>query len=156
MHLKIAQLHVEGVQKLEQDHVKMVLDAMEQTLKQCCAHQTHAQVGTEMCPRRKAVSIFSNLAVWGTWTNYNTCSATCGGGIQERTRSCQYGPGCPGLDSETMTCSTNPCPGKHMVNCLLTSLYKNAFIYTVWSPWGDFESCSVTCGGGLQSRNRNC
>ena len=59
MHLKIAQLHVEGVQKLEQDHVKMVLDAMEQTLKQCCAHQTHAQVGTEMCHRKgNTVSYF--------------------------------------------------------------------------------------------------
>jgi len=54
------------------------------------------------------------------WTPYSQCSATCGGGMQQRTRTCTapapanggkdcsiYGPG-----SQSQKCGTIPCPSK--------------------------------------------
>ena len=56
------------------------------------------------------------------WSNYNTCSATCGGGTHERSRTCanprpQHGGAtCEdqnlGPAKETSKCNTKPCPGK--------------------------------------------
>ena len=59
--------------------------------------------------------------VWGTWSAWETCSVTCGGGIQERNRNFSQpalfnGTDCVGDDVQTQNCSTNSCPGK--VQCL--------------------------------------
>ncbi|XP_031561120.1 A disintegrin and metalloproteinase with thrombospondin motifs adt-1-like isoform X2 [Actinia tenebrosa] len=82
---------------------------------------------------------------WSVWKAWTTCSATCGGGSQSRTRTCTNpapangGADCSGDPSESRVCGTNPCPvdGK-------------------WSDWKAWSSCSVTCGGGSQSRTRTC
>jgi len=53
---------------------------------------------------------------WGSWSNYSECSETCGGGVQNRSRDCDDpkpingGDICPGNDSETQNCNTDPCP----------------------------------------------
>ena len=50
------------------------------------------------------------------WTQWDTCSLTCGGGTQGRTRTCsnpepQYGgANCTGHDSETQICNDHNCP----------------------------------------------
>ena len=55
---------------------------------------------------------------YGTWTSWNTCSKTCGGGSQSRSRSCtspapQYGgKSCSGASSGTQACNTHNCPSK--------------------------------------------
>nr|XP_058946642.1 uncharacterized protein LOC131774603 [Pocillopora verrucosa] len=81
------------------------------------------------------------------WGHYSPCSATCGGGMQQKTRSCTApapangGRDCSilGPSSESRNCSTTPCP----INGG----------YTEWTAW---TTCSVTCGGGIVKRTRNC
>jgi hypothetical protein len=82
----------------------------------------------------------TELTPWTTWT---PCSKSCGTGERSRTRECKVLPGvrdtnaCGGAPLfERETCNTQKCP-----------------IYTEWSEWTE---CSVTCGGGQQSRSRSC
>ena len=40
---------------------------------------------------------------------------------------------------------------------LLNNLCYSIFVVPgVYTPWGDWEECSVTCGLGSQSRSRSC
>ena len=54
---------------------------------------------------------------WGSWSEYGQCSTSCGGGIKNKTRSCDNprpihgGQNCPGEDTETQPCNTHACPG---------------------------------------------
>ncbi|WAR18815.1 HMCN1-like protein [Mya arenaria] len=79
------------------------------------------------------------------WSVWDGCSATCGDGIQSRSRSCtnpepQYGGlDCVGDSTEFQPCNDGPCPVEGG--------------YTVWSSW---DACSMTCGDGTQSRSRTC
>nr|XP_022344318.1 SCO-spondin-like isoform X5 [Crassostrea virginica] len=82
---------------------------------------------------------------WTSWGSWASCSETCGGGVQSRTRSCtnpapQYGgANCVGMSSSTQTCNTQNCP-----------------IDGAWTSWGSYGACTVTCGGGTQTRSRSC
>ncbi|GFN97240.1 sco-spondin [Plakobranchus ocellatus] len=81
--------------------------------------------------------------VWQQWSAWDMCSVTCGGGYQARNRTCDgpyyQGLDCQGLAEENQTCNTQPCP-------------IDGF-YGAWSAW---SQCSVSCGGGTQSRDRPC
>ncbi|XP_078312808.1 SCO-spondin-like [Crassostrea virginica] len=83
--------------------------------------------------------------VWANWGNWGTCTVTCGGGRQDRKRTCtnpapQYGgAACPGSPDSSQDCNTQPCP-----------------IDGNWATWGSWKTCSVTCGGGIQHRDRTC
>ena len=74
--------------------------------------------------------------VYGPWSEYSSCSATCGRRArQTRTRLCM-GPGeCLGPSSQTRRCARKRCP----------NLVKGS-----WSP------CSSTCGEGTQTRIVTC
>jgi len=80
---------------------------------------------------------------YGDWHDWpSTCSASCGGGTQMRVRDMYRemygGAACEGTDQEGRSCNTQDCP----VDC-------------TWGPWSDWEaSCSVTCGGGIKTRQR--
>lgn len=55
---------------------------------------------------------------WTPWSNYGVCSLSCGGGRQDRTRSCTNpapkdgGDKCLGSYVSSQSCNTNKCPGK--------------------------------------------
>ena len=117
---------------------------------------------------------------WSTWGDYSTCTKSCGTGHETRTRACNNpspsggGEACPGLSSESRKCNTQDCPGKHLIifiwsfpKCIVIFLSNNVqcsinFIISSiehevdckWGPWGEWSSCSKTCGGGLKSLSR--
>ena len=53
---------------------------------------------------------------WTQWGSWETCSVSCGGGIQNRTRECDgpyYGGlPCEGINLLQQECNTQPCPSK--------------------------------------------
>ena len=78
---------------------------------------------------------FLTLSVDGSWTSWGSwasCSETCGGGVQSRTRSCtnpapQYGgANCVGMSSSTQRCNTQNCPSKMSLHC---KKYLSIYIY---------------------------
>ncbi|XP_053387889.1 fibrinogen C domain-containing protein 1-like isoform X2 [Mercenaria mercenaria] len=80
---------------------------------------------------------------WSEWVAWSSCSATCGVGMQSRTRTC-----------------TNPVPDRFGDHCFGQSLedrlcYPGQCI-SVWSDWQSWSSCSVECGGGFRTRSRTC
>lgn len=77
----------------------------------------------------------------GSWSDYGTCSQTCGGGIQTRvftvtTPAQLVGMTCdfPQGFTQERACNVQNCP----VDCS--------------GAWGNFGPCSATCGGGTQTR----
>lgn len=53
---------------------------------------------------------------WTRWSNWSTCSLTCGYGFRKRTRSCTNprpkgsGKKCLGRSVMIIICAYNPCP----------------------------------------------
>uniref|UniRef100_A0A915A669 Peptidase M12B domain-containing protein n=1 Tax=Parascaris univalens TaxID=6257 RepID=A0A915A669_PARUN len=78
------------------------------------------------------------VGLWGKWTEWSRCSASCGPGIQTRNRYCTKEP-CDGSGQSRMSCNLGSCP---------TSSH--------WLQWGAWSECSQLCGRGLRSRTRRC
>ncbi|XP_072016614.1 uncharacterized protein [Amphiura filiformis] len=82
---------------------------------------------------------------WGTWNNWQDCTASCAGGVRIRLRECNDPPpssggdDCPGYGSQTGACNTQGCP-----------------VDGSWTEFSDWSDCTVTCGGGTQTRTRSC
>ncbi|XP_061186916.1 coadhesin-like [Saccostrea echinata] len=99
---------------------------------------------THPCPIDGGWSAYGDFSEWGT------CTVSCGGGMQERsqTRTCtnpapQYGgKTCEGesINTEEQECNTHHCP-----------IDGGWSEFGAWDEWG---VCTVTCDGGSQSRDR--
>ena len=82
---------------------------------------------------------------WCKWSSWGSCSKSCNGGTQVRSRTCtnpepQYGgKQCAGSSQSTRACNQQKCPQ-----------------HGNWAGWSRWSSCSKTCGGGTRFRNRTC
>ncbi|XP_067056576.1 coadhesin-like isoform X2 [Acropora muricata] len=82
---------------------------------------------------------------WSSWGGWTPCSTSCGTGFQNRYRICTSpapahgGRSCPGSSSQSMSCTSRPCP-----------------VNGGWSSWSGWKSCNRPCGTGSQQRSRSC
>ena len=64
------------------------------------------------------VIFFSVDGNWSDWKDWGECPVSCGGGVQNRSRTCTNPPpafggeSCPGESDETRACNEDPCPSK--------------------------------------------
>ncbi|XP_020613183.1 mucin-like protein [Orbicella faveolata] len=99
---------------------------------------------------------------WSNWGAWSSCSVTCGGGVQRRSRPCTNPPtrnggvDCQGNNLHSQACHINGCPGKSRLKSEPRAIYFYFLVNGGWSDWGVWSSCSVTCGGGVQRRLRTC
>ncbi|XP_040215726.1 hemicentin-1 isoform X1 [Rana temporaria] len=99
-------------------------------------------MGSAVAKSSFIVQVHGGFSEWLPW---QSCSVTCGQGIQKRMRLCDNpapangGLYCQGEESETRLCQNKPCPADAS--------------WLDWSPW---EECSKTCGSGKQTRTRIC
>lgn len=104
------------------------ISAMEPCNEQCCPEE-----GPEDC-------------AWGQWSDWSDCSRSCDAGLQSRSREVTTfarggGKACEaGAMQEYQPCSTDAC--------------NPASVNGLWGPWGVWQACSATCGGGAQMRER--
>ncbi|CAK8695093.1 unnamed protein product [Clavelina lepadiformis] len=113
---------------------------------------------------------------WDNWNQWSTCSRTCYGGTQTRSRNCLNGqPGQPNCTParkavDTRVCNEQDCDecvdlqptclswycvtyrDYSLINCQKTC----QFCSEPTDPWGRWSECTATCDGGIQFRNRTC
>jgi len=81
---------------------------------------------------------------WSDFAGWTSCTKTCGGGTQTRSRTCTKpapshgGRPCQGQSQERRSCNVYYCP-----------------VDGGWSGWS-YTSCTASCGGGTQTKYRTC
>lgn len=83
---------------------------------------------------------------WSSWTDWGSCSTTCGPGIKQRTRECSNpypslgGSDCIGSASDASACNLADCP-----------------VDGGWGDWGDWSECIKNADGiPMQEQKRLC
>lgn len=88
------------------------------------------------------------------FSDWNTCTKTCGGGQQERSREIKQqanarGKACDDVLDEVRPCGTETCPAP------VTKGTTEPAVDCVWEDWGAWNECTVSCGGGSHQRVRD-
>ncbi|XP_037660612.1 A disintegrin and metalloproteinase with thrombospondin motifs 14 [Choloepus didactylus] len=96
---------------------------------------------------------------WSSWTNFGSCSRSCGGGVRSRSRSCDYPPPayggrpCPGPMFEYQVCNSEECPGPYedfrAQQCAKRNSYyihQNAkHSWVPYEPENEAQKCELIC-----------
>ncbi|CAE7632321.1 HMCN1 [Symbiodinium microadriaticum] len=105
------------------------------------------QFGTLEARRLELCPMSDCGCVWRDWSEWSACTCECGGGQKTRNRHIARAPqpGCtpcePFDKQQIEPCNTQKCEEDECVDAL-------------WSPWQDWEPCSITCRGGITWRSR--
>ena len=95
--------------------VGLSLDNLLAVFRQC--------LGSHWAVFRNWNDTFSVNCEWSNWRSYSSCSKSCGGGIQSRSRSKTikeaYGGSCSGSGTMTKDCNTQKCPSKYIFMFLI-------------------------------------
>ena len=99
-----------------------------------------------------------NDLVWSEWTEFTSCSASCGEGTTTRTRTCIGGICSRATDAdifETSVCNEIGCEYNTLLLTLGVFLENNLLGLSRWTAW---EGCigSSVCGEGTKRRERYC
>ncbi|KAL3870899.1 hypothetical protein ACJMK2_038930 [Sinanodonta woodiana] len=111
------------------------------TLEGVCTNISHAKT---ICKRYCGLCNLVDGS-WSSWSRWSMCSASCGLGIESRSRTCSNpypsngGDPCPGNATQHTSCFLRSCPD-----------------HGGWSGWQAWGSCSSRCGVGLMKRYRQC
>eukprot|EP00929_Paragymnodinium_shiwhaense_P006556 TRINITY_DN11019_c0_g1_i2.p1 TRINITY_DN11019_c0_g1~~TRINITY_DN11019_c0_g1_i2.p1 ORF type:complete len:1664 (-),score=325.03 TRINITY_DN11019_c0_g1_i2:136-5127(-) len=99
---------------------------------------------TKACNEHHCRHVDGRPCVLSSWSDWSSCSRTCGAGQERRSRQVLQqaqngGEGCEEATAEARGCEDTPA-------CVFEDCELAA-----WSQWSE---CPVTCGGGLQRRSR--
>jgi len=87
--------------------------------------------------------------VWGKWSKWSDCDATCGIGKQKRTRKCESG-NCVGPKLDSQSCKTGKDCGNDGNNDDEFKLFPGPYCWTGYEPitssWQDCESAARAIG----------
>ncbi|KAI3359463.1 hypothetical protein L3Q82_013782, partial [Scortum barcoo] len=99
---------------------------------------------------------------WGAWSQFSSCSVTCGVGLQVSTRRCDSptpkhgGQPCPGEGRRTMTCQIHThCPA--LSGWGVVGVVTVAAVQGTVEGWEQWSLCKPACGGqSRRIRKRIC
>jgi len=103
--------------------------------------------------------------MWGTWGQWGECSVTCEAiGVKDRTRVCDRPPAqyngayCVGSSHDQTSCDWRHrmCPSGNPWQPLYFSQPTVAPVNGGVGQWQAWEACTMTCGGGIKTRQRFC
>nr|XP_039272152.1 transmembrane protease serine 6-like [Styela clava] len=80
---------------------------------------------------------------WTAWGPFQPCSVSCGGGKQNRYRSCRGAKTCPGFFEEVRSCAIDPC--QKQAPATMTTTRSN-----VRSDSAGWSQCTRSCGTGTR------
>ena len=163
-HVAVVLRHVPGPRHNKQQTEAM--HALDHQLKSKIATKTLAQVWR--CCVSFQIKYFPELmslihvvlslvtlvdCVWNIWGHWGSCSATCGGGIQQRTRTegqqaMNGGATCQGLSNESQSCNSQAC-------CKDTNgrlcIFPFKWRPTIFASWRTYHECT---GDGAVNNNQ--